>query len=209
MRLYPIDDPQHIAAADLLPWFVNGTLDAGEYAQVERHLATCIACTQDALMLRELQAIYDEDKKHYRVSDAGIANEHQHIDRLQSTRDRPPSRASAARRPVRWWQMLLVAQTTVIVLLAAAFLVQSGPRYYYTLSASPPPPTPEAAVVVVFDANRSERELRELLRSAHARIVDGPTREGAYTLHVPSAEQAQAIVRLRQLPWVRFAEPAP
>lgn len=209
MRLYPIDDPQHIAAADLLPWFVNGTLDAGEHAQVERHLTTCIACTQDVLMLRELQAMYEEDKRRYRATDAGITHARERIDRLRPTRAHLTSRASAARRPVRWWQMLLVAQTAVIVLLAAGFLIQSGPRYYYTLSASRPASTPEAAVIVVFDVNRSERELRELLRSAHARIVDGPTPEGAYTLHVPSTEQAEAIARLRQLPWVRFAEPAP
>ena len=36
-------DP-HVAVQQLLPWFINGRLDAAEREQVEEHLAGCAAC---------------------------------------------------------------------------------------------------------------------------------------------------------------------
>src|SRR5215475_8694841 len=116
MRLYPIDDPQHSEAADLLPWYANGTLDDKERAQV-----------------------------------------------------------------------VLVGQAALILLLAAALLLRPDLHYYHTQAAAQGSAHGGGAgLVVIFDGARSEGELRDLLRSLDARVVDGPTAEGAYTLQVPA-----------------------
>jgi len=207
MRLYPIDDPEHSEVADLLPWYANGTLDPDERTRVERHLADCIACKQDLLVLREMRAIYSAEADDHAASD-GLARVRARIERLPHERDPAAGGGLLARIKPRWWQTLLMAQAAVIVLLVAAFLLRSEPLYYHTLAAAQSPAARGAELIVVFDADRSEGQIREVLRTLHARIVDGPTPEGAYTLEVPAAEQAQALAQLRERAWVRFAEPA-
>ena len=51
-------DPAHQAAEELLPWFVNGTLDGDDLALVEQHLGECARCQHEIDSLRELQAAY-------------------------------------------------------------------------------------------------------------------------------------------------------
>src|SRR5262245_56700406 len=46
----------HRRAWDLLPWYVNGTLAAGERRAVEEHLAGCAACRDEAARCRETEA---------------------------------------------------------------------------------------------------------------------------------------------------------
>lgn len=38
---------EHRSVDELLPWYVNGTLDDRERAQVERHLTTCSSCQEN------------------------------------------------------------------------------------------------------------------------------------------------------------------
>ena len=208
MRLYPIDDPEHSEVADLLPWYANGTLDPDERTRVERQLADCIACKQDLVVLREMRTIYSAKADDHAASD-GLARVRARIEQLPHERHLAAGGSLLARIKPRWWQTLLIAQAAVIVLLVAAFLLRSEPPpYYHTLAAAPSSAARGAELIVVFDAERSEGQIREVLRTLHARIVDGPTPEGAYTLEVPAAEQAQALAQLRERAWVRFAEPA-
>ena len=46
-RILRLGGDEHQAAQELLPWFVNGTLDADEAAQVGAHVAQCSACQAD------------------------------------------------------------------------------------------------------------------------------------------------------------------
>jgi len=207
MRLYPIDDPQHAEAADLLPWFANGTLDENERAQVERHLADCIACKQDLAELRDVQTIYSEEALEQATSQ-GLARLRRRIAKLEPGHNAFHLREVPARKTFPWWQALLVAQGAMILVLATAFYMRSEPGYYHTLASAQAPVHTGAAVRVIFDGQQPEGEIRGVLRGLHARIVDGPTPEGAYTLDVPAGEQARALSELRQRKWVRFAEPA-
>jgi len=52
---------EHHRAHALLPWWVNGTLDADDHRVVERHLAECTACQQESALLRRVdQSIRQE-----------------------------------------------------------------------------------------------------------------------------------------------------
>src|SRR5262245_58983946 len=46
----------HRRAWDLLPWYVNGTLAAGDRRAVEEPLAGCAACQDEAARCRETEA---------------------------------------------------------------------------------------------------------------------------------------------------------
>lgn len=41
--------------SELLPWYVNGTLDGEELREVEEHLRSCLACRREVEELRELR----------------------------------------------------------------------------------------------------------------------------------------------------------
>ena len=55
-RILPLDSAEHRSAQDLLPWFVNGTLGAGEASSVARHIADCERCQKDAAEQAQLRA---------------------------------------------------------------------------------------------------------------------------------------------------------
>lgn len=45
----------------LLPWFVNGTLKGAEREMMDRHVADCAECRENAVVLRRMQAAVNED----------------------------------------------------------------------------------------------------------------------------------------------------
>lgn len=209
MRLFPFDDPVHSEVVELLPWFANGTLDSAERAGVERHLTECIACRHDLESLRTLRAFYIDNDPDPTITQA--------LTRLQARIDQIEPRPGATglqhtlvrqwkeTRP--WLRGAVIAQFFVLALLAFVMLIQPTPRYYHTLGARAAASSERAAVVVVFDATRPERELRDLLLRLHARITDGPSPEGAYTLEVAAVDQQRLLAQLRQEGLVTFAEP--
>src|ERR1700758_4291804 len=62
LRLFASDDPVHSEVAELLPWYVNGSLNAPEHDVVARHLMACKACHQESLMLSRLQVELSEEE---------------------------------------------------------------------------------------------------------------------------------------------------
>ena len=56
-RILRLGGDEHQAAQVLLPWFVNGTLDAAEAAQIGEHVAQCSACQADVAARRQTTSI--------------------------------------------------------------------------------------------------------------------------------------------------------
>ena len=210
--------PAHDEVEALLPWFVNGTLEADERARVLHHLDECALCRNEVEALEEFRAEYAIDAPP-RDSKAAFA-------RLAATlgavppwhvRARRALRAawqarwhSLARSSLRWlpWaaasQLVLIGTIGVLLVLLA-----DGERAlpYRTLSVPEAAPAPAGSVVVRFDPQTSEDELRRIVRAANARIVDGPTAADAYVLEVPNGDPATAVQALRAQRGVVLAEP--
>ena len=64
-----------------------------------------------------------------------------------------------------------------------------------------------ANVVVVFKPDTTETDLRSILRSAGARLVDGPTAADGYMLHVLADRRPETLRMLRRDRSVLLAEP--
>ena len=110
----------HRAADALLPWLVNGTLEADERAAVEQHVRECARCRREVEVLQQLRAactLYEP------LPDATPA-----LRRLAATlgapRDATPSRAGCAdcfapwRRAPRWARFAIVAEFAALIALA-------------------------------------------------------------------------------------------
>ena len=115
---------------------------------------------------------------------------------------------SAVNRRFRLWApWALAAELAVILVLAGLLLSGSeGQPPYRTLGAVEPGLQEMGRLVVVFDPQATEAELRRIVRSSGARIVDGPTVGDAYVLEVPAERQAAALQALRGQHAVTLAE---
>jgi anti-sigma factor RsiW len=201
----------HQAAFELLPWFVNGTLDAGEHAQVEQHLQGCPACRRECAWLRQLAGAYGHDDA---LVDADRA-----FARIAGrlTNEAPPPRGRATTSAVlAWlaasrgaWLRFTVAMQLGVIVALGWMLVAGAPDTYRTLGARAGAAHASGTLIVVFRPATPESDVRRILRDAGARIVDGPTTTGAYVLDVAGARQARAaaLALLRAEPAVTLAEP--
>lgn len=208
-------DP-HKQAQTLLPWYVNGSLDPAEHAEVDAHVRDCPTCQADLKLERALGAEIanlpiDMDRGWANLRDQVLQQEAT----LQQGRAPQPRRRAASawrqsraflRRPVAvgWAFAAQAASLILVVGVGAAFTLQTRP-VYHTLGAAPSAAV--GNVVVVFKPTTPEQALRGALNQSGARLVDGPTVSDAYILHVKASERAKALTRLRSDADVVLAEP--
>jgi hypothetical protein len=99
---------------------------------------------------------------------------------------------------------LAVAQLAFVV-AAGAILLSLGQPDYRTLGSAPAPSS--ANVIAMFRAETTEAQLRDLLQSNGASLVDGPTAGGAYLLRVQASSRPEVVARLRGDRHVLMAQP--
>jgi anti-sigma factor RsiW len=196
-----MQDELHARTQGLLPWYVNGTLDAAERDAVDAHLAQCEECSTDVRREQMLAA---------QIAELGIDTDHG-WDRMRERMTRLPPRASAPARLLRRrvsFGWVVGAQLAAAALIFAVVLPgrQDNPApAYHVLGAAP---TARAGnLIVQFGPEVTTRQVQAALAGADARIVDGPTVTGAYVLHVADTGRAAALARLRATPGMVMAEP--
>jgi hypothetical protein len=206
-------DP-HQVTQELIPWYVNGTLDADEAAVVEAHLETCAECRAEMkadTTLSDMMVATPSDVE------LGWATLKKRIE-SQALRPRGGARRTAVplrRRlsvlgravaaPSRGWTVVAQAASLVLVAGFAWTWVNQPHAQYHVLSS--PKAVSRGNVVVLFKPTASEQDMRGALRGADARLVDGPTASDAYVLQVAEVERASALSKLRANAQVVLAEP--
>jgi anti-sigma factor RsiW len=195
---------RHDQARELLPWFANGTLVKDERTGVADHLRACGACRSEVESLDRVRRVV-RDQPADDGSDLG------NLDEILARIDHDGSVHHRKTPLVRW---LLIAQAAAIVILVILLLVPDSPRVagdpqpFRTLSAEQETVPPGALLRIVFADTTTERQLREIVQSVEARIVDGPSPVGVYTIRITDTQDLASVVeRLRADPSVRLAEP--
>ncbi len=207
----------HQAAFALLPWLVNGTLDAGEQAQVEQHLQVCATCRRERAWLAQLAGVYSQAEVPV-DADGAFARLACRLDDRAPARERADAgrvarlgRWLTARivEPRRAWLRFAAAMQLGIIVALGWVLVAGLPADYRTLGAKHGIVREAGSLVVVFEPTATARDVSRILRSARARVVDGPTTQGAYVLAVDDAPGAiaAALERLRSEPSVQRVAP--
>jgi hypothetical protein len=220
------DGNQHQKVWEILPWYVNGTLESHEHELVARHILKCQSCADEVARCQSIATAVRS------AEEAARTPSPEHLAHLMERIDR----GSASAAPERWrirarewiekiqlafhetpslFRWTLAAQTAAIVLLAAAIMLKASvaPSFYRTLSDAVSGPEPgRVHLQVVFVDDITEREIRTLLGSIGATIVAGPTPMAVYTVAL-AAEDREAPARTRETlallrahPKVRLAE---
>lgn len=220
----------HRRAWELIPWYVNGTLEPAERDRVEAHLAVCPDCRAEADLCRELVEAGG------RPEDLAPAPHPAQLDRLvdriaaeseePGRSDGPLSRLHRLPPAVR----LLAAALVLLAVGLAGYLGAPGSdpdagqglgrdgsraAEYRTLSQ---PETaldarPDGPVLrIVFAPSTPEEEVRRILLAVQGQIVGGPSPLGVYTVRPGAAEDGTdplpvVLQHLRRQPEVLFVEP--
>jgi len=211
-RIVALDSSAHQAIQELLPWYVTGTLDGDELAQVQEHLNGCKQCQSDVDWQRTLRAAVN-------LPDQAVPDVEQALARLRpqlgvqqhrAKRNAPSEFLSKLMRGTPpggappWMRWALAAQFAVILGLGTLLAPPYG--QIATYRALGLPKNTVGNLVVVFKPETTEQELRRILHTSGARVVDGPTVTDAYLLKVADPQLAQALKALHLEPNVVLAE---
>lgn len=181
----------------LLPWHANGTLEPGERAAVNDHLAECVECRADLAAEQALRA---------HIAAIPTASPAEPALKAQGVLPNTPVRLFR-RRISTGWQLAASAAVAAIVALAVPLaLTPSQPRDDYRLLSSGATSSSGNAIVL-FAPETSQRELRTALGEAGAEIVGGPTASGAFEVWLDPATRTAALGALRENKQVLLAQP--
>ncbi len=217
------DETPHPEAA-LLPWFLSGTLEAGEARAVERHLEACAACRAERdewARLRTALATEAESRpapppELYAAVQSRIAGEAR-------------GAAGVARRAEPWWERwaaaafgllpprLAPAAALAVIALQLGLLTGAGVLVYrathgpaVTLSGPETGLRPVPGAVrlrVAFRESATAGEIGALLQRLDARIVGGPSAAGFYLVEAPATVEGRTpIEALERSGLTRFVE---
>jgi anti-sigma factor RsiW len=194
-----LNGDRHAQTQQLLPWYVNGTLEGDEAAQVEEHLAECAECREDMeaekVLARQVHDLSVDVDHGWEALKA----------RIDGSAPAPRRTAPLARRIPLGWAVAAYAASLALVVPLLTFALAKPPALYRTLGA--PSSAAPGNLIVVFKPQASEAALRAILVQNQARIVDGPTSADAYVLHVAPDRRATVLARLKGAPAVSLAEP--
>jgi hypothetical protein len=200
-----IDSDAHERAWERIPWLVNGRLAPEEAQEVEAHAARCSCCREElALQARIHDAVSRDDSLAF-ASEAAY--------RKLATRIDAAPRERAVQRKMRWLVAALAIESIGLVAWSGWVWRSSQDRQalYVTLGESQRAAVSGASVRVVFRPESTLEDVQALLKSVNARVVDGPTESGVYTLELPQSGASSAapdgIEALRASDLVRLAEP--
>ena len=219
------DTHAHERAAQQIPWYVNGTLEAAEAVALEAHLEECAQCRRDhegqVRLFAAIQAdgslVFSAESSFQKLM-ARIGDGADTKTLLGSPVPAAAASAVSTRRRTRGGAARWLAAAVVLeaVCLGCGAWVwharDTVPAPYATLTSPEPSYRDSPRIRIVFRSALSVQELGVLLHGVGAHIVDGPTAANVYTLGFVGAGVTPLIVEqraaaLRANSDVLFAEP--
>jgi hypothetical protein len=214
----------HAEVFDLLPWWVNGTLDCAEAAMVESQLQHCETCRREASTQHRIRDAVRHEASN--VEHAPQASFERLWSRIEELERDVPRAAVDLRTPaatgvspaalIRWklaaGVVLIVGAATIGTVYWRASPGEDPALFHTATTAGDTAAAADPRIRAVFADATTVEDLAAITRAAGLAIVAGPTEAGVYTLELrrdaSAAALDEALDRLRDDPRVRFAEPA-
>ena len=196
-------------ALELLPWFVNGTLEGDERELVSRQVLASLTCRKELERLRRLHRLMQRD-------DAEAVATDREFDRLmariRASEESPRSAEVAGRRRFPWMPYALAASVaaSATALLWWGTLAPSVPHTYETLTNLASADAAGVRLRVVFAPGVPTSEQRDLFARHGLTVVGTPAADGVITLAFPEdADLAAMVAALKRDPRIRLVTSPP
>jgi anti-sigma factor RsiW len=196
---------EHERAFELLPWLVNGRLEAAEREAVEAHLRSCLPCRRELKEQQRLRAALREHPAVHISPQTSFDRLTRRLAEPDLATHRVPARPFAA-----FARFAAVGAAGVAILGLLLWLVPREPELgapYRTLATQAAGTSARVDIVFVESATAAERE--RVVADVGGKIASGPTEVGRYTVRLdgdPSdVDVADVLRRLNRDPHVRFA----
>jgi anti-sigma-K factor RskA len=194
----------------LLPWYINGTLEAEERRQVEAYLERNSDARDEVALLRELRQQVKDEKIENSPGELGLQRLKREIKQVGAQPGGGDRMTGRTVTVASFWRPLAVAACLAVVVQAGVMVGLGGwPGSDVEIASGTAGLTPPV-LQVTFEPGATEQEIRDVLQSAGASIADGPTALGVYNLRLVDAgtttvDEALATLRARA-DVVTFAE---
>ncbi|MCZ6855688.1 MAG: zf-HC2 domain-containing protein [Gammaproteobacteria bacterium] len=186
----------HQTIVELIPWYINGSLNEAETDYVSKHVTECASCAAE--IEAELQLA------------RSMADQPSGFDRLEAAEQR--SFETLARRikgteqhrsPIR----LAIAAGALVAVVITAFVAGRYTQEVSFEAMTSVTADSRPVLQLIFHPGVSERDLRLLIVDSGGALLGGPSSKGVYRLALPAdVDAAQYARRLRQHPALRWVE---
>ena len=200
----------HEQAVELLPWLVNGTLDAQEQEVIFEHAHACVICRRELSHLHRLHESFSQAANTALIPEPDMRNINARIDALVDRQHWIQTQLSRLREffdsPLR---IGFAAQTIVVVLLATVLLWPENEDVEFTTLTQADNLPDGRYIRVVFSPDLQHSQMTDLLDKFELTIVEGPSNRGVYTLSVSNAADTEDVLAqtLQDNPNILFAQP--
>lgn len=200
---------------ELLPWYVNGTLNAADRAWVDQYLQDHPEALQqlrwNASMREQLHKDIRKDIRDV-PEDIGLAKAMARIHSAKQPQPQPQPQPPTLVERVREWFVgigMRPALAAAFVIVAAQSVVigslLSLPENTEIRALRPAASPPEAFIRVNFKPDAREADIRLLLVGVNGSIASGPGQLGDYYVRVAPGQREQALEQLKASPNVESA----
>jgi hypothetical protein len=195
--------------AELLPWYVNGSLDASDRAWVDDYLAKHPEARSELTWFRSLQSRIQETVPAVPAT-IGLARA-MHL--IQGDRPTLVERFSSVLSLFSLRPALALGMLAVIVVqggVIASMMLQAHDQAAEEMRALNAKTVEEGPLVKInFAPDARESDIRMLLVSIQGTLAGGPGQLGDYYVRVPPGKEAEAAAKLKERSIVQAVELAP
>jgi len=165
----------------LIPFYVNGTLDSASVEEIELHIRQCDHCRKEVLYLSKLR---EQIKSSTVIQGPGEFG----LQRLL----RDVRKAKAEKKNREWLRPALAAAMLVIAIQTGLLWKINKPdQSYHQLGGQ------DSGIQVIFQPGATEAQIRILVQSVNARIINGPSTLGIYRVELPVKADSVEHKKLR------------
>ncbi|MCG8490574.1 MAG: hypothetical protein MI743_03070 [Sneathiellales bacterium] len=176
----------------LLPFYVNGTLEGSDKEAVETRLKEDATFDQERMILEALRTKVKDQDMGESPGELGLARLKAEIKANKA--DTPPSTVAANDNSVQsWWRSVAIAACVALAVLGGGQIQTAYLDEGLTTASGGAHSGP--VLQIFFEETTTEKTIRSLLQQNQLNIIEGPTAMGFYRVEVLSKQNLASVMR--------------